>query len=82
MSSETPLSQPEYDFMLVFTGAYDVNVVLNSGVPDATDDAFHAAVEGKVSQILMIFQFQTGIHKMNVLLDYNNSVYLISVDRV
>jgi hypothetical protein len=83
MSSEgTPLMQPEYDYMLVFAGTYDVNVVLNSGVPDAGDSTFQAEVESKVSQILTIFQFQRGINKMNLILNYNNSVYLISVDRV
>lgn len=79
--ADSQLAQPFYQFELVFTGDYDPLVVDNSSVPDASDNDFRDQVNGKVQQIKMIFTFQPGVNKMSVLLEYNNTVYLITLHR-
>ena len=80
-TQDTQLAQPFYQFELVFTGDYDSVVVDNSNVPDALDEEFKNQVNGKVQQIKMIFTFQAGVNKMSVLLEYNNTVYLVTLHR-
>jgi hypothetical protein len=81
MEPDTPVTQPSYQYEIVFFGDYDSTVLDSSNVPDAMDTEFRDQVNGKVQQIKMIFSFQRGINKMSVKLEYNNIIYLITLHR-
>ncbi len=81
MDSNTPVTQPSYQYEIEFFGDYDSTVLDSLNIPDAMDTEFRNQVNGKVQQIKMIFSFQRGINKMSVKLEYNNIVYLITLHR-
>lgn len=72
------MSNLDFDFELIFTTQFDADVILNSDVPDKSQE-FQDTIQQNVNSIKNILTLYPGINTMTTFTDYQDKKYKITV---
>lgn len=77
------MQTPHFDFQyeLVFDKIFDLNVIVNSNVPNKDNTDFQSAVENNVNSMTIVLSLQPGINDFSTYLDFNNVKYKITLNK-